>query len=94
MDASELPTLAIEVSILGPLEQISPHDCDAIVIGTHGLVVERGSRRGLLLPQVALEWGWGPQELLVHTCVKAGLPRDAWQHGATVYRFEAIVFGD
>ena len=94
VDASELATLAIEVSILGPLEHISPHDRDAIVIGLHGLVVERGSRRGLLLPQVACEWGWGPEELLAHTCLKAGLPRDAWQHGAMVYRFEAIVFGD
>jgi uncharacterized protein len=94
VDASELMALAIEVSVLGPLEQISPHDDDAIVIGRHGLVVERGSRRGLLLPQVAVEWGWGPAELLAHTCLKAGLPRDAWQHGAIVYRFEAIVVGD
>jgi uncharacterized protein (TIGR00296 family) len=89
-----LQALAIEVSILGPLEPISPHDDEAIVIGRHGLVVERGSRRGLLLPQVAVEWGWGPGELLAHTCLKAGLPRDAWQHGAIVYRFEAVVFGD
>jgi AmmeMemoRadiSam system protein A len=94
VEACELQALAIEVSILGPLEPIRPHDDDAIVIGRHGLVVERGSRRGLLLPQVAVEWGWGPEELLAHTCLKAGLPRDAWQHGATVYRFEAIVFGD
>lgn len=92
--ASELAALAIEVSILGPLERISPVDRNAIVIGRHGLVVERGLRRGLLLPQVAIEWGWGPEELLAHTCLKAGLPRDAWQDGATVYRFEAVVFGD
>lgn len=94
VEASELAALAIEVSILGPLEPISPHDRDAIVIGRHGLVVERGSRRGLLLPQVASEWGWGPEDLLAHTCLKAGLPRDAWRDGAAVYRFEAIVFGD
>jgi uncharacterized protein len=94
VDASELQALAIEVSILGPLEPISPHDDEAIVIGRHGLVVERGSRRGLLLPQVAVEWGWGPAELLAHSCLKGGLPRDAWQHGAIVYRFEAVVFGD
>jgi AmmeMemoRadiSam system protein A len=94
VDASELAALAIEVSILGPLEEISPPDPGAIVIGRHGLVVERGRRRGLLLPQVASEWGWTPEQLLAHTCVKAGLPRDAWQHGAIVYRFEAVVFGD
>lgn len=94
VDASELPALAVEVSVLGPLEEISPHDRDVVVIGRHGLVVELGSRRGLLLPQVASEWGWTPEQFLTHACLKAGLPRDAWQHGATVYRFEAVVFGD
>jgi len=90
----ELPDLRIEVSVLGPLEAIDPADPDAIVIGRHGLVVERGAHRGLLLPQVAPEWGWTPNELLVHTCRKAGLDDQAWRHGAQVFRFEAEVFGD
>lgn len=92
--ASELDDLAIEISVLGPLEAIDPRAPDAIVIGRHGLVVEQGSRRGLLLPQVAPEWGWDRDTFLAHTCTKAGLPADAWQTGAQVYRFAAEVFGD
>ena len=92
--ASELDDLDIEVSVLGPLEEIDPRDPDAIVIGRHGLVVEQGRLRGLLLPQVAPEWGWDREAFLAHTCKKAGLAPDAWKHGATVYRFAAEVFGD
>ena len=80
--------------MLGPLEPIDPLDSGAIVVGTHGLVVEQGARRGLLLPQVATEWKWEREEFLAQTCIKAGLPRDAWRRGATVYRFDADVFGD
>jgi AmmeMemoRadiSam system protein A len=92
--SSELVDLHFEVSVLGPLEPIDPRAPDAIVIGRHGLVVEQGSRRGLLLPQVATEWKWTREEFLAHTCRKAGLPSDAWQRAARVYRFEAEVFGD
>ena len=92
--ASELPDLQIEISVLGPLEPIDPLDPEAIVIGRHGLVVERGERRGLLLPQVAPEWGWTREEFLGHTCRKAGLDDQAWRRGAQVFRFEAEVFGD
>ena len=65
-----------------------------MIVGRHGLVVEQGQRRGLLLPQVATEWGWTAEQFLGQTCIKAGLPRDAWRHGAQVFRFEADVFGD
>jgi len=91
---AELNDISIEVSILGPLEPVDPADPAAIIVGRHGLVVEHGRRRGLLLPQVASEWGWNRDEFLAHTCRKAGLPPDAWRHGATVYRFEAEVFGE
>jgi uncharacterized protein len=91
---AELPDLEVEVSVLGPLERIDPLDPDAVVVGRHGLVVEQGWRRGLLLPQVAPEWGWDREQFLEQTCRKAGLPLDAWRHGATVYRFEAEVFGE
>jgi uncharacterized protein len=90
----ELTDLQFEVSVLGPLEPIDPHEADAIVIGRHGLVVEQGTRRGLLLPQVATEWNWSREEFLAHTCRKAGLPSDAWQGAASVYRFDAEVFGE
>ena len=92
--AAELDGLDVEVSILGPLEPIDPHDPAAIEVGRHGLVAEQGYRRGLLLPQVATEWGWDREEFLSQTCVKAGLPPDAWRHGAKVYRFAGEVFGD
>jgi uncharacterized protein (TIGR00296 family) len=58
------------------------------------LVVERGWSRGLLLPQVATEWNWDAETFLAHTCKKAGLPDDAWKRGATLWRFEAEVFGE
>ena len=92
--ASELDGLDVEVSVLGPLEAIDPNDPAAFEIGRHGLVVEQGERRGLLLPQVATEWGWDREEFLAQTCVKAGLAPDAWRRGVRVSRFPAVVFGD
>jgi AmmeMemoRadiSam system protein A len=92
LTAAELEGLDVEVSVLGPLERIDPRDPGAFEIGRHGLVVEQGYRRGLLLPQVATEWGWDRDEFLSQTCVKAGLPPDAWRRGATVYRFAGDVF--
>jgi AmmeMemoRadiSam system protein A len=88
----ELDAIDIEISLLGPLEPIAgPED---IVVGRHGLVVERGWQRGLLLPQVAGEWHWDAEGFLSHTCQKAGLPRDAWQKGAKLWKFEAEVFAE
>ena len=77
-----------------PARSIDPRRPGAVIVGRHGLVVEQGHRRGLLLPQVATERGWTAEQFLGHTCIKAGLPRDAWRHGAQVFRFEADVFGD
>jgi AmmeMemoRadiSam system protein A len=90
--ADELDAIDIEISLLGPLEPIAgPED---IVVGRHGLVVERGWQRGLLLPQVATEWNWDADAFLEHTCQKAGLPHGAWREGAKVWRFEAEVFSE
>jgi len=88
----ELDAIDIEISLLGPLEPIAGPD--DIRVGRHGLVVERGWQRGLLLPQVATEWGWDAEAFLSHTCQKAGLPGDAWRKGAKLWRFEAEVFGE
>ena len=88
---AEAPELKIEISVLSALRTIAPED---IVVGKHGLVVMQGSRRGLLLPQVPLEWGWDREKFLAQTCVKAGLPPDAWQHGAELQAFTAEVFGE
>ena len=94
LSRGELPAIVVEVSVLGPLEPIDPPRPEEVVVGRHGLVVEQGRRRGLLLPQVATEWGWTSEEFLRQTSAKAGLARDAWQQGARVFRFEAEVFGD
>ena len=88
----ELAHLDVELSLLGPLEAFT--DAAQIEIGRHGLVIERGWNRGLLLPQVATEWGWDALTFLAHTCRKAGLPADAWKSGTTLLRFEAEVFGE
>jgi uncharacterized protein (TIGR00296 family) len=82
----------LEISVLGPIEPAT--DIDEVEVGRHGLIVQLGHRRGLLLPQVATEWKWNAAEFAAQTCGKAGLPRDAWQKGAKLYKFEAEVFGD
>ena len=88
---AEVAALAIELSLLGPIEPIAGPD--EIVVGRHGLVIEKGWHRGLLLPQVATEWGWNGHEFLAQTCRKAGLANDAWKQ-ASVWRFEAEVFSE
>ena len=94
MSSGELPESTIELSVLGPLEEIDPQAEGTIILGRHGLVAEQGGRRGLLLPQVAVEWGWTAEQFLRQTCHKAGLPLDAWQHDARILRFDAEVFGE
>jgi len=89
---AELDDIDIEISLLGPLEPMSM--AGEIEIGRHGLFVERGWHRGLLLPQVATEWKWDAETFLAHTCHKAGLSRDAWKNDARVFRFEAEVFSE
>jgi AmmeMemoRadiSam system protein A len=92
LSLSEWHEIELEISVLGPIEPVA--DLAEIEIGRHGLIVERGHRRGLLLPQVAIEWQWDAVEFASHTCAKAGLPHDAWRAGARLYRFEAEVFGE
>ncbi len=87
----ELPALQLEISVLSPLEEISP---EAIEVGRHGLLVSRGFQRGLLLPHVAVEWKWDRERFLEETCLKAGLPSDAWRQGAKIQAFTARVFSD
>ncbi|MEM4725233.1 MAG: AmmeMemoRadiSam system protein B [Candidatus Hadarchaeum sp.] len=90
--ASELADIEIEISVLSPLYLVQ--DVNEIQIGRDGLYIIRGPYAGVLLPQVATEWGWDREEFLREVCLKAGLPPDAWQKGAILYRFEAQVFGE
>src|SRR5581483_10068673 len=87
----ELPRLKFEISVLSPIQPIDPDDVE---VGKHGLLITYGNRRGLLLPQVPLEHNWDRETFLSQTCAKAGLPSDAWEHGAKVEAFTAEVFGE
>jgi len=81
--------LNFEISVLSPLADIAP---EKIEVGCHGLVVSHQGLRGLLLPQVAVQWKWDREQFLEETCRKAGLPPDAWRRGAQIRAFTAQVF--
>ncbi|MEM4524326.1 MAG: TIGR00296 family protein [Archaeoglobaceae archaeon] len=92
---SEMEEIIVEVTVLTEPEKINakPRDLPKFVeIGRHGLMVRKGLFSGLLLPQVAVEYGFDAEEFLTQTCIKAGLPPDCWLTGAEVYRFEGQIF--
>jgi uncharacterized protein len=90
---ADMETIDIEISVLTPLKTIS--DPKTVEVGKHGLHITRGHYHGVLLPQVATEQGWDRQTFLEHTCLKAGLPRTAYQEAdVTLSVFSAIVFGE
>lgn len=89
---SDLPRVRLEISVLTPFRRVA--DPAETEVGRHGVMVEQGPHRALLLPQVAGEWGWDRDTFLSQTCVKAGLSADAWRTGAAVHTFEAQVFGE
>ena len=89
----ELPNLHIEISVMSPIVGVT--DVAEIEVGRDGLIIRRGGRAGLLLPQVATQYGWDRETFLRQTCVKAGLPPDSWHDSACrVERFSAEVFGE
>jgi AmmeMemoRadiSam system protein A len=88
----ELPLLQMEISLLTPERAIA--SIDEIAVGQHGVIVEQGRSRGLLLPQVATDFGWDRETFLEYTCLKAGLPRDAWRTGTRIFVFEARIFAE
>ena len=89
----EFEHIEIEISVLSPLQKVL--DTTEVEVGTHGLVIDDGRSRGLLLPQVATEYGWGREQFLSQTCRKAGLPADAWKKkGVTIYSFTSDVFSE
>jgi AmmeMemoRadiSam system protein A len=89
---SEVDDLRIEISILSPPKDARPEEVE---VGTHGLIVQRGRRRGLLLPQVATEHHLDREQFLNAVCQKAGLPADAWRDPQTrLQTFTAEVFGE
>jgi uncharacterized protein len=97
LTVEELDRVVFEVSVLTPPELVetdNPKEYEnRIRVGQDGLIVERGPYKGLLLPQVPVEWGWCEEEFLCQCCTKAGLPVDTWlTKDAKIYKFQAIVF--
>jgi uncharacterized protein (TIGR00296 family) len=95
----ELATILVELSILTPPQKLTyPNPVellDLVQIGRDGLIAGRGRQRGLLLPQVPVEYGWNVKEFLQHTCNKAGLPADSWMDPRTEFMsFQAEIFGE
>ena len=97
LSPNELSKVVFEVSVLTPPEPVEVKDPKEYLIkikaGEDGLIVEKGYYKGLLLPQVPVEWGWCEEEFLCQCCMKAGLPPDSWlTKGAKIYKFKAIIF--
>jgi uncharacterized protein (TIGR00296 family) len=97
--AAEMDEIVVEVSVLTPPEVVRVDDPrhypEHVRVGEDGLIVRRGGRSGLLLPQVAVDWDWDAEEFLSQCCVKAGLPPDSWLlPGTEVQRFQALIFAE
>ena len=95
----ELDRIVVEVSLLTPPELIKvkyPKEYPGkIVIGRDGLIAQKGAFKGLLLPQVPVEWKWNVEKFLGQTCMKAGLLPDAWLDPETkIFKFGGDVFGE
>ena len=90
MKKKDLARFDLEISVLSPLQKVAA--IDNIQVGVHGLYIEKNFARGVLLPQVAVEYGWDRNTFLGQTCIKAGLGPDDWKEGATIYMFSAEVF--
>jgi uncharacterized protein, PH0010 family len=89
----EYPLVSLEISVMHPVEPVT--DLESIVVGRDGLIVRKGHFGGLLLPQVATEYGWDRDTFLSQTCAKAGLPRDEWRKGdCSIEKFSAEVFSE
>jgi AmmeMemoRadiSam system protein A len=88
----ELGDVDLEISVLSPMEKVE--NVDTIEVGRDGLLIVKRTARGLLLPQVASQYGWHRERFLAETCRKAGLRADDWKDGASIYRFTAHAFGD
>lgn len=92
LSLDELDLIELEISVLSPLQRIE--SIDEIKVGVHGLYIEKDLYRGVLLPQVATEYGWDRHTFLAQTCLKAGLAEDAWEDDALIHIFSAQIFGE
>jgi len=93
VQAEEIDGLSLEISVLSGMQTCS--DISQIEVGKHGLMITSEWNSGLLLPQVATEWGMDRETFLSHTCMKAGLPADFWKYGSPkIEMFSAEVFSE
>jgi len=94
--ADEIEELEIEISILTPPQEVASAEVlGRMLPGVHGVAIRLGGSRGVLLPQVAAEYGWGAERFLEETCRKAGLPAQAWHDSeARIELFTAEVFSE
>ena len=92
MKPHDLEDFSLEISVLSPLHKIS--SIEEIQVGRHGIYIVKNSYRGVLLPQVATEYGWDRDTFLKHACLKAGLPENAWEKECEIFIFSALVFGE
>ncbi len=93
VEFDELKDIHIEISVLTPMQIVE--SWDEIEVGRDGLMIFKGNNRGLLLPQVAVDYNWDRITFLEQTCAKAGLPREAYKAAdAVVYKFQAVIFGE
>ena len=99
VELSELSEIVIEVTVLTPPQLVECSDPaeypSKVEVGKDGLIVERGWAKGLLLPQVPVEWGWDAEEFLMQCCIKAGISPDSWLlKGTRIYKFQGKVFSE
>ncbi|MDX2480094.1 MAG: AmmeMemoRadiSam system protein A [Desulfuromusa sp.] len=93
MSRDELNNFSLEITILSPLEKISA--INQIEVGTHGIYIVKGHNRGVLLPQVATDYGWDRETFLQQTCVKAGLSENSWQQpDAEIFIFSGQIISE
>lgn len=92
--APEMDTINVEVTVLTTPQEMVP-DPKNVNIGEDGLIAEKGIFKGILLPQVPVEWEWDAEEFLCQVCIKAGLPPDCWlDKKTTVYKFQGQIFSE
>ncbi|OGR23828.1 MAG: AMMECR1 domain-containing protein [Desulfuromonadales bacterium GWD2_54_10] len=91
MKPNDLADFELEISVLSPLHKIA--SVDEIQVGQHGIYIIKDSYQGVLLPQVASEYGWDRDTFLKHTCLKAGLSENTWKKDCDIFIFSAQVFG-
>jgi len=92
VSSGELMDLDIEISILSVPQQVN--GVEAVNVGRDGIIISKGYKRGLLLPQVPVEQNWDLEQYISYGCMKAGLPKDEWKRGVKIETFQGVVFGE